>query len=112
MQVQMPAKKEYKPLKQKAMDVQIQSVKFDAGKQLIEFINAKMAKLERFAEPTSAEVVLKLEKDAEKGNKIAVITLRVPGGDMRAEAQARTFEEAIDNVMDIMKRQIERRKEK
>ena len=111
MQVQRPAKKEYKPLKQKAMDVQIQSVKFDAGKQLIEFINAKMAKLERFAEPTSAEVVLKLEKDAEKGNKIAVITLRVPGGDMRAEAQARTFEEAVDNAIDAIKRQIEKHKE-
>ena len=95
----------------RTMNVQIQSVKFDAGKQLIEFIEAKMAKLERFAEPTSAEVVLKLEKDAEKGNKIAVITLRVPGGDMRAEAQARTFEEAVDNAIDAIKRQIEKRKE-
>jgi ribosome-associated translation inhibitor RaiA len=28
------------------------------------------------------------------------------------EEQAHTFEEAIDNVMDVMKRQIERRKEK
>ena len=109
-QVMGPAT-EVKPLKTKAMDVQIQSVKFDAGKQLIEFINAKMAKLERFAEPTSAEVVLKLEKDAEKGNKIAVITLRVPGGDMRAESQARTFEEAVDNAIDAIKRQIEKRKE-
>ncbi len=93
------------------MNVQIQSVKFDAGKQLIEFIEAKMAKLERFAEPTSAEVVLKLDKDPEKGNKIAVITLRIPGGDMRAECQARTFEEAVDEAIDNIKRQIEKRRE-
>ena len=32
------------------MNVQIQSVKFDAGKQLIEFIEKKLAKLDRFAE--------------------------------------------------------------
>lgn len=93
------------------MNVQIQSVKFDAGKQLIEFIEAKMAKLERFAEPTSAEVVLKLDKDPEKGNKIAVITLHVAGGDLRAESQARTFEEAVDDAIDSIKRQIEKRRE-
>ncbi|MBQ1221275.1 MAG: ribosome-associated translation inhibitor RaiA [Alistipes sp.] len=93
------------------MNVQIQSVKFDAGKQLVEFIEAKMAKLERFAEPTSAEVVLKLDKDPEKGNKIAVITLHVAGGDLRAESRARTFEEAVDDAIDSIKRQIEKRKE-
>lgn len=95
----------------KAMNVQIQSVKFDAGKQLVEFIQSKMAKLERFAEPTSAEVVLKLDKDPEKGNKIAVITLHIPGGDMRAESRARTFEEAVDDAIDSIKRQIEKHKE-
>ena len=56
--------------------------------------------------------VLKLEKDDEHGNKIAVITLRMPGGDIRVEEQARTFEEAIDKSMDVLKRQIEKRKER
>jgi putative sigma-54 modulation protein len=64
------------------------------------------------SDATGIDVVLKLEKNDEQGNKIAVITLRVPGGDIRVEEQARTFEEAIDNAMDILKRQIERRKEK
>ncbi len=91
------------------MNVQIQSVKFDAGKQLIEFIEKKLAKLDRFAENAmGADVILKLDKDNEKGNKIAVITLRIPGGDLRVEEQARTFEEAIDNSLDVMKRQIEK----
>lgn len=93
------------------MNVQIQSVKFDAGKQLIEFIEKKLAKLDRFAENAmGADVILKLDKDNEKGNKIAVITLRIPGGDLRVEEQARTFEEAIDNSLDVMKRQIEKAK--
>ena len=34
------------------MNVQIQSVKFDADKRLVEFVNAKMAKLDRFARET------------------------------------------------------------
>ena len=97
----------------KAMNVQIQSVKFDASQKLIEFIEKKLAKLDRVAEEaTGVDVVLKLEKDDEKGNKVAVITLRLPGGDIRVEEQAHTFEEAIDNAKDVLKRQIEKRKEK
>ena len=42
------------------MNVQIQSVKFDADKKLIEFVENKMSKLERFADrATGAEVILK-----------------------------------------------------
>ena len=53
------------------MNVQIQSVKFDADKRLVEFVNAKMAKLDRFAErSTGAEVILKLDKDHEKRKQI------------------------------------------
>ncbi len=100
-------------LKFKAMNVQIQSVKFDASKALIEFIEKKLAKLDRVAaEATGVDVVLKLEKDDQVGNKIAVITLRMPGGDIRVEEQAHTFEEAIDIAKDVLKRQLERRKEK
>ena len=100
-------------LKFKAMNVQIQSVKFDASKALIEFIEKKLAKLDRVAaEATGVDVVLKLEKDDEVGNKIAVITLRMPGGDIRVEEQAHTFEEAIDAAKDVLKRQLERRKDK
>ena len=50
------------------MNVQIQSVKFDASQKLIEFIEKKLAKLDRVAEQaTAVDVVLKLEKDDEAG---------------------------------------------
>ena len=91
------------------MNVQIQSVKFDADKKLIEFVENKMSKLERFADrATGAEVILKLDKDFEKGNKVATITLHMPGEDMVAEHRARAFEEAIDEAIDALKRQIEK----
>jgi putative sigma-54 modulation protein len=95
------------------MNVQIQSVKFDADRKLIDFIENKMTKLERFADRTTgAEVVLKLDKDLEKGNKVVILTLHMPGEDLVAEQRARSFEEAIDEAIDALKRQVEKFKEK
>ncbi len=95
------------------MKVNIQSVKFDADKRLIEFVENKMDKLDRFAErATGADVILKLDKDHEKGNKVATITLHLPGADLVADDQAKSFEEAVDNAIDALKRQIERAKAK
>jgi putative sigma-54 modulation protein len=95
------------------MNVQIQSVKFDADRKLIDFIGNKMTKLERFADRTTgAEVVLKLDKDLEKGNKVVILTLHMPGEDLVAEQRARSFEEAIDEAIDALKRQVEKFKEK
>lgn len=95
------------------MDVKIQSLKFDASKQLLEFVEKKMLRLERFADrPTGVDVVLRLEKDSEKGNKLASVVLHVPGGDIMTEQRAKTFEEAVDLALDVVKRQIEKRKDK
>ena len=95
------------------MNVQIQSVKFDADKRLIEFVNAKMAKLDRFAErSTGAEVIPKLDKDHEKGNKFATITLHMPGEDLVACHQSKAFEESVDEAIDALKRQLEKFKAK
>ena len=91
------------------MNVQIQSVKFDADKRLVEFVNAKMAKLER---STGAEVILKLDKDHEKGNKFATITLHMPGEDLVACHQSKAFEESVDEAIDALKRQLDKFKAK
>jgi putative sigma-54 modulation protein len=94
------------------MEVKIQSVKFDASKQLIEFVEKKMSRLERFeGNSTGVDVILKLDKDDEKGNKLALVTLHVPGGDIISEQRARTFEEAVDLALDAVKRQIEKRRD-
>ncbi|MBE6196897.1 MAG: ribosome-associated translation inhibitor RaiA [Rikenellaceae bacterium] len=95
------------------MKVNIQSVKFDADKRLIEFVENKMDKLDRFAErATGADVILKLDKDHDKGNKVATITIHIPGDDLVAEDRAKSFEEAVDNAIDALKRQIEKAKAK
>ena len=94
------------------MEVKIQSVKFDASKQLIEFVEKKMSRLERFeGNSTGVDVTLKLDKDDEKGNKLALVTLHIPGGDIVSEQRARTFEEAVDLALDAVNRQIEKRRD-
>jgi putative sigma-54 modulation protein len=95
------------------MNVEIQSVKFDADKKLVEFVEKKMAKLDKFAEKaTSSKVIMKLDKDHEKGNKVVTITLSMPGEELVAENRCKTFEEAIDESIEALKRQIDKYKEK
>lgn len=95
------------------MNVQIQSVKFDADRRLLDFVEAKMAKLDRFAErSTGADVILKLDKDHEKGNKVATITLRMPGEELVAEHRSKAFEESVDEAIDALKRQLDKFKGK
>jgi putative sigma-54 modulation protein len=67
--------------------------------------------MDRFAErATGADVVLKLDKDFDKGNKVATITLHMPGNDLISEQRAKSFEEAIDLAIDALKRQNEKLK--
>ena len=67
------------------MKVEIQSVKFDADKKLVDFIQAKMNKMDRFVENAlSSQVTLKIDKDDEQGNKVAVVKIDVAGGELLA----------------------------
>lgn len=95
------------------MDIKIQSVKFDADAKLLAFIDSKMTKLERFADrATGSDIIMKLDKDHEKGNKVVTITLRIPGDELVAESRAKSFEEAIDMDIDALKKQLEKAKAK
>lgn len=95
------------------MNVKIQSVKFDADKKLLDFVENKLDKLDRFIESaTAAEVIMKLDKNHDKGNKVVIIRLEVPGDDLVAEVRGKSFEESVDGAIDALKKQIEKRKEK
>lgn len=93
------------------MNVQLQSVKFDADQKLVDFIHAKLNKLDRFEDSiTGAEVFLKLDKDHDNGNKVVTVKLNAPGDEMVAERRAHSFEEAADMVFEALKSQIAKRK--
>lgn len=95
------------------MDLKVQSIHFDADRKLLEFIEEKVMKLGQFHDRIiGAEVFLKLDKDSSHENKIAEIKLAVPGKDLFAKKQCKSFEEATDQVVDALRRQIKKAKAK
>jgi putative sigma-54 modulation protein len=95
------------------MDIKINSIHFDADKKLVDFINVKVKKLIQFYEGIlGAEVFLRLENDQSSDNKLAEIRLDIPGSDVFAKKKSKSFEESIDNVIEALKRQITKQKEK
>jgi len=95
------------------MNIQIHSVRFDADKKLIDFVNQKLGKLTQFSEDiVNAEVYLRLDKDQERENKITEIKLEYPGGPLFSRKQSKTFEESTDEAIDALKVQITKQKQK
>ena len=95
------------------MNIQIHSVRFDADKKLIDFVHQKLEKVSQLGEDiVNAEVYLRLDKDIEKENKITEIKLELSGGALFARKQSKTFEEATDEAIDALKKQIAKYKQK
>jgi putative sigma-54 modulation protein len=95
------------------MNVQIHSVRFDADKKLIDFVSQKLDKLTQFGEDiVNAEVYLRLDKDQMRANKISEIKLDLSGGPLFARKQSKSFEEATDDAINALKKQITKHKQK
>lgn len=95
------------------MNITIQSVRFTASEQLEQFIQLKVNKLDQFFDGiVAAEVILKLDKSDSTENKVAEISLNIPGGDLFAKKQTKTFEEAVDLSVDALRKQLIKWKEK
>jgi len=95
------------------MDIKIHSVHFDADKQLEDFIENKVSKLDQFYDNIiGAEIFLKIEKNQSPENKVSEIKLQIPGSDLFAKKQASTFEESTDLAVNALEKQLKKRKEK
>jgi len=95
------------------MNIRINAVRFDADTKLVQFIEKKVSKLARyFDDIINAEVFLKLDNSPDLGNKIVEIKLDIPGSDLFAQKQTKSFEESTDIAVDALKQQILRHKEK
>ena len=95
------------------MVTRIQSVHFDASQQLMEFVEKKVAKLERLCEgATSLEVTMKLVKPETANNKEVALRLAPGSGDIFASKICGTFEDALLGAIDAVKVQIEKNKAK
>lgn len=95
------------------MQVQVQSIHFDADVKLIQFIEDKISKLALFHDRIiRSEVFLRIDKSDIMENKVAEIKISVPGKELFASKQCKSFEEATDNAVEALRRQITKHKAK
>jgi putative sigma-54 modulation protein len=96
------------------MEIQVQSIHFDADVKLLDFIQKKLDKLDTFFDRIQAgEVYLRLEKgEHSKENKVVEVKITLPGTTIFAKEQAESFEAATDEVVESLKQQIKKYKEK
>jgi len=95
------------------MKIKVQSIHFDADVKLINFVEHKVDKLFHFYDQIiDSEVYLRLDKSDTHDNKIAEIKINTPGKILFAKEQCKSFEEATDSVVEALRRQITKHKEK
>lgn len=95
------------------MKIHMTAVHFDADQKLVDYIEKKSAKLDQFFDKIiDAQVFLKLENSGQVRDKIVEMKLMIPGDTLVAKEVSKTFEAATDAVVDNMKRQLTRHKER
>ncbi len=95
------------------MDIKIHSIHFDADQKLLDYINDKVSKLSLFFDHIIVgEVFLRLDRSSEKENKITEIKILIPGKELFAKKQCKSFEESADLVVEALRKQIVKHKEK
>ena len=95
------------------MKVFVQSVNFNADKKLVDFVEKKLLGLEKFHDKIiDIEVFLKVQKTSEKENKTTEVKINIPGSELVVKKDTRSFEEGASAVVDAMKRQLKKSKEK
>ncbi|KGE12384.1 ribosome hibernation-promoting factor, HPF/YfiA family [Sphingobacterium deserti] len=95
------------------MNITVQSIKFDADQKLVEFIKKKTSKLEQFLDNIIEGVCyLRIENVDDESNKVVELKINIPGSQLFAKAQAKSFEEATDAVVESLRRQINKHKTK
>ena len=95
------------------MQVNVQSIHFDADVKLVEFVESKVNKLELFFDHIiEGDVYLRLDKSETNDNKVAEIKMSMPGKDLFAKKQCKSFEEAADSAVEALRRQIKKYKGK
>lgn len=93
------------------MKINIQSLHFKATSILESFVQQKVSKLALINDSIIAgDVCLKLDHADNRENKICEVRIHIPGHDLFAMRQSRTFEEATNEAVDAMQEQLRKKK--
>lgn len=96
------------------MNVNIQTVHFDADIKLVSYIEKKVSKLTQFHDRiTKVDVYLKLDNVVHNiKDKVAEIKILIPRHEFFVKQSSKSFEESFDAAMESIITQIKRQKEK
>jgi putative sigma-54 modulation protein len=96
------------------MNVNIQSVHFDADSKLLSYVNKKLEKLQNFYDRIiEVNVFLKLDNVAHViKDKIAEIRVHVPRHNFFVKSTSKSFEESFDDALDSLVTQMKRDKDR
>ena len=95
-----------------SMRLQVHSIHFDADRKLIHFIQGKLDKLETFYDRlVDGEVFLRLNNQGVE-NKTVEIRIKIPGTNLFAKENARSFEAATELATEAIRAQLKKFKTK
>ncbi len=95
------------------MNVNFQTIHFDAKAELKSFVDKKVEKLEQYSDQiTNVDIAMKVIKPEVSNNKEVMLKVLMPNNELVVTKTADSFEEAFDNAMDSMIRSIQKTKEK
>jgi putative sigma-54 modulation protein len=96
------------------MNVNIQTVHFDADSKLLSYVEKKISKLGQFHDRiVRVHVYLKLDNIVHTiKDKVAEIKVMIPRHEFFVKQSSKSFEESFDVAMDAVINQIKRKKER
>jgi putative sigma-54 modulation protein len=96
------------------MNVNIQTVRFEADSKLLDHVNRKIQKIENFHDRiVKIDVYLKLDNVVHQiKDKIAEIRVRIPRHEFFVKHTSKSFEASFDSALESLITQIKKTKEK
>ena len=95
------------------MKVNVNAVNFAADRKLVDFVQLRMDKLDKYYDKiVSSDVFFKVENTSDKENKIVEVKIHVPGDELLVKKKCKTFEAALELAAESLERQLLKRKEK
>ena len=95
------------------MNINFQSVNYNADSKLIEFAEKRIRKISQFyLNIIDVFIYTKIENASDRVNKLAELKICIPGDDVVVKKTAKSFEEAISLAADSAERILKRHKEK
>ena len=95
------------------MNINFQSVNYNADNKLIEFAEKRIKKISQFyLNIIDVFIYTKVENTTNRVNKFAELKIVIPGDDVVVKKQAKTFEEAINLAAGSAEKMLKKRKNK